>query len=65
MATRLYMDHHVSHAITLGLRLRKVDVLTAYEDGARARRVAFSLRKMTICWLKQRDRNARELRLAA
>lgn len=34
MATRLYMDHHVSHAITLGLRLRKVDVLTAYEDGA-------------------------------
>jgi uncharacterized protein with PIN domain len=28
-----YMDHHVPHAITLGLRLRGLDVLTAYEDG--------------------------------
>jgi hypothetical protein len=28
------MDHHVPRAITLGLRLRRVDVLTAYEDGA-------------------------------
>jgi Domain of unknown function (DUF5615) len=27
------MDHHVPRAITLGLRLRRVDVLTAYEDG--------------------------------
>ncbi|WP_255427255.1 DUF5615 family PIN-like protein [Candidatus Chloroploca sp. Khr17] len=26
------MDHHVPRAITLGLRLRQVDVLTAYED---------------------------------
>lgn len=34
MAIRLYMDHHVPRAITLGLRLRGVDVLTAYEDGA-------------------------------
>ena len=33
MALALYMDHHVPHAITLGLRLRGVDVLTAYEDG--------------------------------
>jgi hypothetical protein len=28
------MDHHVPKAITNGLRLRGVDVLTAYEDGA-------------------------------
>lgn len=27
------MDQHVPRAITLGLRLRRVDVLTAYEDG--------------------------------
>jgi len=30
----LYMDHHVPRAITEGLRLRGVDVVTAYEDGA-------------------------------
>ena|ERR1043165_4294907 len=34
MPLSLYMDHHVKSAITEGLRLRKVDVLTAYEDGA-------------------------------
>jgi predicted nuclease of predicted toxin-antitoxin system len=34
MALALYMDHHVPKAITNGLRLRGVDVLTAYEDGA-------------------------------
>lgn len=33
MPLALYMDHHVPRAITLGLRLRAVDVLTAYEDG--------------------------------
>ena len=27
------MDQHVPRAITVGLRLRGVDVLTAYEDG--------------------------------
>jgi hypothetical protein len=31
----LYMDVHVPDAITVGLRLRGVDVLTAQEDGAR------------------------------
>lgn len=31
---RLYMDVHVPFAITAGLRLRGVDVLTAQEDGA-------------------------------
>ncbi|MBL8088940.1 MAG: DUF5615 family PIN-like protein [Anaerolineales bacterium] len=34
MTVSLYMDHHVPKAITTGLRLRGVDVLTAYEDGA-------------------------------
>ncbi len=36
MAVALYMDQHVPRAITAGLRLRGVDVLTAYEDGASA-----------------------------
>ena len=30
----LYMDHHVPSAITAGLRMRGVDVVTAEEDGA-------------------------------
>jgi hypothetical protein len=30
----LYMDVHVPRAITLGLRMRKVDVVTAQEDRA-------------------------------
>jgi len=34
MAIALYMDQHVPRAITVGLRLRGVDVLTAYEDDA-------------------------------
>lgn len=33
MALGLYMDEHVPRAITLGLRLRGVDVVTAQEDG--------------------------------
>jgi hypothetical protein len=33
MALALYMDHNVPRAITVGLRLRGVDVLTAFEDG--------------------------------
>lgn len=28
------MDQHVPRAVTVGLRQRKVDVLTAFEDGA-------------------------------
>ena len=35
MSVRFYMDVHVPYAITTGLRLRDVDVLTAQEDGAR------------------------------
>ena len=30
----IYMDHNVPRAITVGLRLRGIDVITAYEDGA-------------------------------
>lgn len=32
MPVRLYIDHNVSRAIVQGLRLRGVDLLTAYED---------------------------------
>lgn len=31
---KLYMDHHIPRAVTAGLRLRGVDVLTAFEDNA-------------------------------
>ena len=34
MAITLYMNQHVPKAITVGLRLRGIDALTAYEDGA-------------------------------
>lgn len=34
MSLKLYVDVHVRRAITEGLRLRGVDVLTAQEDGA-------------------------------
>jgi len=30
----IYMDHNVPRAISVGLRLRGVDVVTAFEDGA-------------------------------
>ncbi len=33
MSISLYMDVHVRRAISVGLRLREVDVLTAQEDG--------------------------------
>ena len=33
MSVRLYMDVHVRSAVTHGLRLRGIDVLTAQEDG--------------------------------
>ncbi len=35
MSLALYMDVHVPSALTDGLRLRGVDVLTAQEDGTR------------------------------
>jgi len=33
MALRLYMDVHIPRAVTVGLRTRGIDVLTAQEDG--------------------------------
>ncbi|MDP9373044.1 MAG: DUF5615 family PIN-like protein [Chloroflexota bacterium] len=36
MPLAFYMDQHVPRVITTGLRLRNVDVLTAFEDGASA-----------------------------
>jgi Domain of unknown function (DUF5615) len=36
VAIALYMDEHVHRAITIGLRLRGVDVLTVQEDGLSA-----------------------------
>jgi predicted nuclease of predicted toxin-antitoxin system len=33
MSVKLFMDVHVRRAVTDGLRLREVDVLTAQEDG--------------------------------
>ena len=33
MAIAFYMDQHVPKAITVGLRDRGIDVVTAYEDG--------------------------------
>ncbi len=36
MTISLYMNQHVPRAITLGLRLRGVDIITAYEDGSSA-----------------------------
>jgi len=35
MSVPLYFDVHVPYAITFGLRLRGVDILTSQEDGAR------------------------------
>ena len=34
MSLHFYMDQHIPRAITNGLRLRGIDVLTAYEDNA-------------------------------
>lgn len=34
MSIKLYMDVHVRRAVTTGLRLRGIDVLTAQDDGA-------------------------------
>ena len=34
MSINLYIDVHVRRAVTRGLRLRDVDVITAQEDGA-------------------------------
>lgn len=35
MSVGFYFDVHIPYAITLGLRLRGVDILTSQEDGTR------------------------------
>src|SRR5438876_4905474 len=70
MPIAFYMDHHVPGAITLGLRLRGVEVLTAYEDGMEpvswmmrpywtdlANWHGFFSHEMMICYVKQRNDN--------
>jgi predicted nuclease of predicted toxin-antitoxin system len=47
LSVQFYMDVHVPRAITEGLRLRGVDVLTAQEDGARRLSDAAILDKAT------------------
>src|SRR6185312_7469338 len=48
MPIALYMDQHVPRAITIGLRLRNVDVLTAFEDGANTLDDAALLDRATV-----------------
>ena len=31
---KLYMDQHIPRAITVGLRMRGIEVISAYEDGS-------------------------------
>ena len=47
MAFPLMMDHHVHSAVTRGVRLRGVDVLTALEDGSDTRPDDDLLRRST------------------
>jgi hypothetical protein len=70
----LYMDEHIHRAITTGLRLRGVDVLTAQDDGRRQvpdhvlldRATdcgVFCSRRMKTCWLRQIIGSEREFLL--
>ena len=47
MTVSLYMDVHVHRAITNGLRMRGVDVLTAQEDNHRTADAAALLERAT------------------
>jgi hypothetical protein len=33
VSLKLYMDHHIPQAVTVALRRRGIDVITAFEDG--------------------------------
>ena len=57
MSVALYMDEHVHRAITVGLRLRGVDVLTAQEDDEQALRALYAE-------FEQEDRQLAETGLA-
>ena len=50
MPVALYMDHHVARAITAGLRQRRVDVLTAAQDGAAELDDPMLLDRATALW---------------
>jgi len=69
MALALYMDHHVPRAITVGLRVRGVEVLTAEENGAKGLQNSelldragpwdgYCSRTMMISWWGRPDDNA-------
>lgn len=47
MAVGLYMDVHIPRAITLGLRIKEIDVLTAQEDNSADLSDAFLLDRAT------------------
>ena len=57
MSVALYMDEHVHRAITVGLRLRGVEVLTAQEDDEQALRALYAE-------FEQEDRQLAETGLA-
>jgi hypothetical protein len=76
MPIKLYMDQHVPRAITVGLQLRGVRVVTAFEDGAsrfddaalldRATALGCVLfRKMMIFWWKRPAVSVRDAILPA
>ena len=48
VSLKLYMDVHVRRAVTSGLRLREVDVLTAQDDGT-------THSQTTGCWTARRS----------
>ena len=50
MAVKLYMDHHVPRAITNGLRLRRIDILTAFEDKTHEIDDPALLDRATLLW---------------
>jgi hypothetical protein len=47
VSLRLYFDHHVPHAIAIGVRQRGIDVLTTEADGTADRDDEFLLQRAT------------------
>jgi hypothetical protein len=67
LPVQLYFDHNVNQAVIHGLRLRGLDVLTAFEDGAHQFSDPDLLDRATMLGLDRRDdrdlRSARSRRL--
>jgi hypothetical protein len=72
MPISLYMDHNVPRSVTVGLRLRGIDVLAAFDDGygmsddatlmdraAGLKRVLFSFDDDVIVEAVERQRNGK------